>query len=131
ADPCPGPPRISLPPRENSLPGQCAETRQARPGAAARVKEPPPCGPPQRRQDQQEDIGTQPGNQPRSSEDERTEVKRQAKPSLSGPQGDQPGGQDTGSPGSRAWRFRTCHGSLAARGPLTTRAQRRQRCCLP
>src|SRR6266536_3283699 len=39
--PGPGPPRISEPPREDPLPGQCTETRQTRPRTSARVTEPP------------------------------------------------------------------------------------------
>ena len=46
--------------------------------------------------------------------------------SLSGPTGDHPAGQNVGSPGSRAWRFRTCHGSPTARGQ-----PRHWPCCLP
>ena len=41
ADPGPGPPRVPEHPREGLLPSRCAETRQARPGQAARVEEPP------------------------------------------------------------------------------------------
>src|SRR5207244_8723882 len=40
-------------------------------------------------------------------------------PSLSGPSGDHSGRARAGSPGSRAWRFRACLGSLTARGPLS------------
>ena len=38
ADPGPGPPRVPEHPREGLLPSRCAETRQARPGQAARVE---------------------------------------------------------------------------------------------
>src|SRR4029450_588259 len=41
--------------------------------------------------------------------------------SLNGPPSDQPDGRAVGSPGSRAWRFRACPGSLTARGPTATR----------
>jgi hypothetical protein len=39
-----------------------------------------------------------------------------------GPPGDHPGRASVGSPGSHAWRLRTCPGSLTARGPQTARA---------
>ena len=42
ADPGPGPPRVPEHPREDCPARQCTETRQARPGPAARVEEPPP-----------------------------------------------------------------------------------------
>jgi hypothetical protein len=42
ADPGPGPSRVPEHPRDPALPGRCAETRQARPRTAARVKEPAP-----------------------------------------------------------------------------------------
>jgi hypothetical protein len=41
--------------------------------------------------------------------------------SLSDPARDQRPGRAVGSPGSRAWRFRTCRGSLTTRGPPTAR----------
>jgi len=45
ADPRAGAPGLSEHPREDHLPGRCAETRQARPGTAARIEEPSPGDP--------------------------------------------------------------------------------------
>src|SRR5439155_905087 len=41
------------------LSSRCAETRQARPGQAARIKEPPPCAPPRRGENDEERTDAQ------------------------------------------------------------------------
>src|SRR6267154_1616227 len=48
ADPGPCPPRVPEHPREDRPARRCAETRQTRPGQAARVEEPPPGATPRR-----------------------------------------------------------------------------------
>ncbi len=62
--PGPGPPRISEPPREDPLPGQCTETRQTRPRTSARVKEPPSRTQLRGRENLQK--GTHPQSRPRT-----------------------------------------------------------------
>src|SRR5206468_2423593 len=59
ADPGPGPPGVPEHPREGRLSSRCAETRQARPGQAARIKEPPPCAPPRRGENDEERTDAQ------------------------------------------------------------------------
>src|SRR5439155_24915727 len=59
ADPGRRPPRVPEHPREGRLPSRCAETRQARPGQAARIKEPPPCAPPRRGKNDEEGTDAQ------------------------------------------------------------------------
>ena len=54
ADPGPGPPRVPEHPREGPLPRRRAETRQARPGQAARVEEPSPGAPSRRGKNDEE-----------------------------------------------------------------------------
>ena len=59
ADPGPGPPRVPEHPREGPLPSRCTETRQARPGQAARVEEPPPGATPRRGKNDEEGTHAQ------------------------------------------------------------------------
>ena len=72
ADPGPGPPGISEHPRDGPLPSRCAETRQARPGQAARIEEPPPGATPRRGKNDEEGAHAQ-------GTDANAQVKRQAK----------------------------------------------------